>query len=79
MKMGWIEQFGTKRKYYVVSLIGKREFEKFQTYCNDKMVLLDRKRRKKADVALNNSRKHRAMTKFTGNYIEDEETKVGES
>lgn len=79
MKMGWIEQFGTKRKYYVVSLIGKREFEKFQTYCNDKMVLLDRKRRKKAESELNRVRKFRAMTKFTGNYIEDEETKVGES
>lgn len=47
IEMGWVEMFGSKKKYYVLSLKGKDEFKKLHSYCNKQLKALFREYDKK--------------------------------
>lgn len=80
MNMGWVEKFGTKKKYYVLSLKGKEEFKKIHKYCNKQLKALFREYDKKLQ-----DRDGGTWVKYNGKFLskvdilKDEEYKVGQS
>lgn len=78
MKMGWVEKFGTGRKYYVLSLKGQEEFKKLHKHCNTQLKVLFREYDKKLQ-----DRDGGTWVRYNGKFLhktdilKDEEDKVG--